>query len=265
MSLSDTFEAYALRYASIKTSKLAKYHQYATYDEPDEPLFLDFFFWLLRNRDRTVLVDCGFNADRARTRGLVQDHRPVELLSRFGVKPEDVDHVVISHMHFDHSGNVELFPNATFSVARDELEFWTGPYATRPHLGFNTDSAEVQMILNLHRDGRVHLVTGPEELFPGIKVTPIRGHTPGQMVTEVSTRSGTVVLASDAIHFYEEMERDRPYWTFFDLEGVYKGHAYLNDLAARPDVAIVAGHDRAVMTRFKTVDDDCVDLTTRCG
>jgi glyoxylase-like metal-dependent hydrolase (beta-lactamase superfamily II) len=263
LSLPEEYEAYALRYASTNANKAGKFHDFAAFCEPDEPAPMEFYFWLLRNEDRIVLVDCGFDNVRTALRGYLHTHHPIELLARFGVRAEDVDHVVISHMHFDHIGNVDLFPNATFSLSSKEFEFWTGPYADRMHLGRHADSVEVQMVAKLHREGRVHLVNGPEELFPGIRVTPLRGHTPGQMITEVTTASGTVVLASDAIHYYEELERDRPYWVFTDLEGMYKSYSFLNELALDPGVSVVAGHDPAVLSRFKAVDADCVDLAVR--
>ena len=82
------------------------------------------------------------------------------------------------------------------------------------------------------------------------------------MITEVGTTSGQVVLASDATHFYDEMDLDRPFWFFFDLEGAYRGYEKLRELAARPGTSVVPGHDPAVMARFAVVGDGSVaDLT----
>jgi glyoxylase-like metal-dependent hydrolase (beta-lactamase superfamily II) len=260
-----TYEAYALRYGGITVTKATKYYRYDVYGEPDERVGLDFFFWLLRNDERTVLVDCGYDDVRTAARGYLQDHRPVELLSRLGVSSEDVDHVVLSHMHFDHIGNVDLFPNATFSVARAELGYWTGPFADRRLINESGDPHETALVADLLRAGRVHLVEGEEDVFPGIRVIPTRGHTPGQLVTDVATRSGQVVLASDAVHLYDELDLDRPYWVFHDLEGMYRSYDLLRTLAGRPGTRIVAGHDPAVATRFRRVDDEIVDLTAPAG
>ncbi|SCF98948.1 MBL fold metallo-hydrolase [Streptomyces sp. Ncost-T10-10d] len=115
-----------MRYGTVRTSKSAKYLHYTTYGEPDEPLVADFYFWLVRNGRRTVLVDSDYDDVRTRARGYLHTHHPVQLLARFGLRPEDIDHVVVSHLHFDHIGNLDHFPRAAFSVSRDEFAFWTG-------------------------------------------------------------------------------------------------------------------------------------------
>ena len=98
---------------------------------PDDAQTMDYYFWLVRNRDRAVLVDCGVDRARGVRTNRHQENDPLELLARLDVAPGDVDHVVISHMHFDHVGNLTLFPSATFSIAREEYEFWTGPLGRR--------------------------------------------------------------------------------------------------------------------------------------
>jgi len=255
------YEAYALKYGSTTTTKASKYYRYEAYADPDVTVQLDFYFWLVRNSTRTVLIDCGFDAERASLRGYRQETHPLELLARRGVDASQVDHVVMSHMHFDHIGNLCLFPNATFSVGRSEFDFWTGAFADRDFLGHSGEREETKTVVELAKDGRVRLVDDTAELFPGISVTPVRGHTPGLLITEVATASGDLVFASDAIHFYEEMTLDRPYWVFHDLEGMYQGFQLLRDKQARPRTQIVAGHDPAVMAMFRTVDESCVDLT----
>ena len=257
------YEVYALRYGSTSLQKAGRYHRYDAYGEPDQAVNLDFFFWLARNGERTVLVDCGFDDVRTRERGYRQDTHPLALLERLGVQAEDVDHVVLSHMHFDHIGNVDLFPRATFSIARAELEFWTGPYADREHLAIAGNTTEIALVDRLSQEGRVQLIEAASEVLPGIRTTPVRGHTAGQLITEVSGRTGPIVLASDAIHFYEEMHLDRPFWLFCDLEGMYRGYDMLRRIEARPGTTVVAGHDPAVMGMFGAVADDCVDLCDR--
>ena len=266
----ETYEVYALRYASRQGRKATEYYGYGRYGDPDGPCVLDYYFWLARNAERTVLVDCGYSAERARERGRRQDNEPntdpIEVLALLGIEPADVDHVIISHMHPDHVEDLDRFPTATFSIAREEYDFCTGAYAKKPLIADLVERWVVDLVKDLQADGRLRLVDGSEQLFPGIRVTRIGGHSPGQMITEVATTSGQVVLASDATHFYEEMELDRPFWFFFDLEATYRGYEKLRELAAKPGASVVPGHDPAVMTRFAVVEDGSVaDLTTPVG
>ena len=258
-----TYEVHALRYSSRGASKAQEFFRYELYGRPDEQVGLDYFFWLLRNVERTVLVDCGFHRERAAAKKRLQDTNPVELLARMGVRPGDVDHVIISHMHYDHVGNVELFPNATFSMAREEYDYWSGPYGNRELMTILVDPEEVRLVQDLARQERLHLIDGCEQLFPGVVVTRLGGHTPGQVMVEVSTDSGQIVLASDAMHYYEEMELDRPFNLFNDLENMYRAYDILRELDARPGTTVVAGHDPRVRTMFQTVQPDCIDLTAR--
>lgn len=258
-----TYEVHALRYATREVHKSAEYHRFGVYGEADEPVSMAYYLWLIRNGERTVLLDTGFDRERAARRPRIQDVDPVELLARMDVAPADVDHVVVSHMHFDHIGNLGLFPNATVSVAREELEFWTGPIGRKPLYATSVEPVEIELVRRLEREGRLSLVDGDAELFPGIGVSVVGGHTPGQLVTEIATDTGQVVLASDSVHFYEELERDRPFATLSDLAGMYRAYELLRELDARPDTTVVAGHDPRDATTYAEVVPDCFDLTSR--
>jgi glyoxylase-like metal-dependent hydrolase (beta-lactamase superfamily II) len=259
------YEVHALRYATrSNTTASGTYYRFELYGELDGPITTGYYFWLIRNRERTVLVDCGYSEEKAARRGRAFDTLPLELLSRLDVRPGDVDHVVLSHMHFDHVGNVGLFPNATFSIARAELDFWSGTYGSRPTIGWAIEPTELAEVQQLGCEGRLRLTDGrADELFPGIRLTALPGHTPGQLIVEVDTPAGRVVLASDALHYYDSLDLDRPFHIFTDLEGVYRGYDALRALAARPGTTVVAGHDPAVMRMFETVVPECVDLTRR--
>lgn len=254
-------EVYALRYATSTCRRASKFHRYTEHGALDGPIGMDFYFWLVRNEDRITLIDCGFDGRQTEFPAYRHSTHPIELLVRLGVEPEEVDHVVLTHMHFDHIGNIGLFPNATFSVARAEYEFWTGPFATKPFIGIGALPHEIGAVMRLLRQERLVLIDEEEVVAPGVRTRPYRGHTPGQLVTEVDTPTGQVVLASDALHFYEEMERDRPFSQFVDLEGMYRTYSALREMAARPDTTVVAGHDPLVLSRHPLVTDECVDLT----
>lgn len=258
-----TYEVYAIRYASHGGTKQRNFCRYDLYGEPNAPTRTDYFFWLLRGRDRTVVVDTGFDRARGAVRERYLEIEPTEALQRLGVAAADVDHVILSHMHYDHVGNVGQFPGSSFTMARAELDFWTGPLADRPLFAWSVHAEEVAEVATLAKEERLTLMEDRADILPGISATRVGGHSPGQIITEVATATGTVVLASDAIHFYEEMEADRPFFVFTDLPDLYRGYARLRELAARPDTTIVAGHDPRVMTMFTALDGDCADMAVR--
>jgi len=248
------------------------FFRYDLYGLGDRPLGMDCYFWLIRGSGRVWLVDSGWS----RERGLgsasgrfshveIEEHDPLELLSRLDVSPSDVDHIIVSHMHLDHTGNLSLFPNATLSVARAELDCWMGPYGNVRAIAHSTAPEDVRTIRGLEREGRVHIVDGVEQLAPGITVTPVGGHSPGQMIIEVATPTGAVVLASDAAHYHEEMDHDRPFYIYTDLLEMLEGYEFLRRKAALPDTWVVTGHDPAEMDRFEAVNADCADLSKPQG
>jgi glyoxylase-like metal-dependent hydrolase (beta-lactamase superfamily II) len=257
----DRYEVHALCYASRISAKSSDFFRFDLYGQPDEPQTMDYFFFLVRNSERTLLVDCGFDRERAAAKGRFQETHPVKLLARMGVRSEDVDHVIISHMHYDHVGNVQLFPKATFSMAREEYDFCSGPYGNRELMRALVDPEEVRIVEDLARQERVHLIDNSEQLFPGVVVTRLGGHTPGQVMVEVGTDSGQLVLATDAVHYYEELELDRPFRLFTDLPDMYRAYDILRERGARPGTTVIAGHDPRLRSMFRVVQPNCIDLT----
>jgi glyoxylase-like metal-dependent hydrolase (beta-lactamase superfamily II) len=260
-SATPTFDVHALRYYSRSAAKSDEFFRYRLYGEADQEIGMDYFFWLLQGGGHTVLVDCGFDRERAAAHGRRQDTDPTALLARMGVRPTDVEHIVISHMHYDHVGNLELFPNATVSMARQEFEFWNGPCAEKDLMQVIVHAEDVRIVRKLADQGRLQLIDGAETLFPGITATRLGGHTPGQLMVDVTTADGRIVLASDAIHYYEEMDRDRPFNLFTDLGEMYEAYATLRELAEQPETTVIAGHDPRDGQAWTMVEPECFDLT----
>lgn len=253
---SSDYEVTAIRYATLATTRHESFYRYQTYGEPDAPIQMDYYFWLLRNRDRTVLVDTGFNPDVGRRRGRTVLVEPLEALVRLGVEPKDVSHIILTHLHYDHTGNLKAFPHASLSVPRTELDFWTGPYAMRRQCMAAADPAEIEYVNEAWRAGRVQCIDDGQEIMPGISARIVGGHCPGQQITLVSAEGGPIVLASDALHFYEEMHRDMPFDVFFNLLDMYRAYDILRDLESGEGGIVVAGHDPAVMDRFRGIEGD---------
>jgi glyoxylase-like metal-dependent hydrolase (beta-lactamase superfamily II) len=260
-------EVLAVRYGTRIATRADSYLNYHVYGEPDGSFPMDYFFWLVRGAGRTVLVDCGFGAGPGRRRGRTTLVDPVVALSALGVEPGSVDQLVVSHAHYDHIGNLHRFPDAEVVIARREYEFWTGPYAGRVQFAHSTEADELGRLAAVRDEGRLRLVEDTLDLAPGIELVVVGGHTPGQLVAQVALPRGAAVLAADALHFYEELERDRPFFVVADLLDMYKGFDLLREMTQDPGRLLVAGHDAAVGERFAGrvpgLPDDLADLVVR--
>lgn len=252
---------HALRY-SRRPDCLAgqAFYRHDLYGEPDRAVGMDYFFWLVRTGSHTILVDCGFSAETAAVRDRKVVTAAEDLLARMGTSVEDVDHVVLTHMHFDHVGNTGLFPHAVFHMARAEFEYWTGPHRELPAFSWPVEPSELRALESLHQQGRLRLLDDGKTLVAGVEVIRFPGHTPGQLVTHVSIGERQIVLASDALHYYDEMDSTRPFFLFTDLGQLLDSYQLLHDLDAHPDIDVVAGHDPAVATMYAEVQPDCFDL-----
>jgi glyoxylase-like metal-dependent hydrolase (beta-lactamase superfamily II) len=256
---SPLYRAYAVRYGERHTLYSEVYHHWNAYGEPDGPVTMTFYFWVLQPVDGDgppIVVDCGFDPDRGGPLGRRCLCRPEEALARLGIDATAVERLILSHLHSDHIGNLDLFPKARITVARAEYDFYTNdPIATRPRFALHANFDAIDLLRQAERDGRLDLVDEPGELAPGIAATLIGGHAPGQLVLEVAGEQGPLVLAADVIHYYDELAHDRAFGIFYDLPGVYRGYDLLRSYAA-DGVVVVAGHDPLVMERFSPVEGD---------
>lgn len=244
------YDVIAIRYATFTAMRRDLYFGYPAYGEPDGPIQMDYYFWLLRSRERTILVDVGFDQAVGRRRGRIVLIEPVEALRMLGVDPNHVDLIIVSHMHYDHIGNLARFPKANIVMARSEFEFWTGPLATRRHFADVVESHEIRYVQDAKETDRLSLIDTDHEIVPGVDVRIVGGHCPGQLIVLVDADGGPVVLASDTLHFYEEMERDIPFHILYHLGDMYSAYDLLRILETRDMAVIVAGHDPRVMSRF---------------
>ena len=259
------YEVAAVRYGSLLARKSHFYHRYETYGEPDAEVEMAYYFWVLRGGGATVLVDTGFGSDAGERRGRKCLCPPVEALRRLGVDPASVSTIVVTHLHYDHTGNLAAFPQAELVLSRAELEFWTGPLAGRRQFAVHVEPDEIALVDEAWRSGRVRLTEGTEQIQDGITTTVVGGHSPGQVVVVVSGAAGAVVLTSDAVHFYEELELDRPFGVVADLGRMYDAYDVVKELAAEPGASLVPGHDPEVMARFPIYGDESSGLAVRVG
>jgi glyoxylase-like metal-dependent hydrolase (beta-lactamase superfamily II) len=259
-----SYEVLALRYGTWLTRRAQCFLGYELYGDEDASQRMDYFLWVLRNGAETIVVDTGFDCRVAARRGRTCVISPPEALALAGVTPAAVEQVVLTHLHYDHIGNLSAFPRASFDVQGSELDFWNGPYARRRQFAAHVERPELVAIGAAAHAGRVRRLDGDSAIAPGVMALWTGGHTPGQQIVVVRGAHSLVVLASDALHFYEELEGDRPFAVLSDLAEMYAGYDLLRELASI-GATVVPGHDATVLDRFPRMPGRLADVGVRVG
>jgi glyoxylase-like metal-dependent hydrolase (beta-lactamase superfamily II) len=258
-------EVLAIRYFSRTTTRAENFLNHHLYGEPNADIQMDYYFWVIRDGARTTLVDTGFSpaaGDRRRRAGWTT---PADALPAAGIDPASVDTIVVTHAHWDHTGNLHQFPQARIVISQAEYDFWTSPMARRSQFITHAEADEIAYLQRADAERRLTRIKGQHTLADGVELIEVGGHTPGSTIVSVATAAGPVLLASDAVHFYEEVERDRPFAIVADVPAMYRAYDLLADLATHPGARLVAGHDPLVRTRFAQhpASPDVTDLAGR--
>jgi glyoxylase-like metal-dependent hydrolase (beta-lactamase superfamily II) len=208
-----------------------------------------FYFWYIEGAGTRILMDVGFDLPEGRPimPTLVQEPgwRPAERLRQIGVDPRSIEHIIVTHLHFDHlSSTVDLFPNARLYLHRKEYDT-----AVRPPHPWLVGAYLPGIIQRLDGDlrGRLELIERETEILPGLSLFWNGGHTPGLQSVLLPTRlSPRTCLASDLCIFYRHIEEDQPIGVFTSLVEVLEGMARCRSKA---DV-VLPNHDPLLEERF---------------
>jgi glyoxylase-like metal-dependent hydrolase (beta-lactamase superfamily II) len=246
----DEYTVWVVKYGTRDTTRRELFLNYDLYGEPDAPARMDYFLWVARNRHRTVVVDTGFSAKSGAARGRTMLMHPAQALTAIGVDLAAVETVILTHAHYDHIGNIDLFPNSRLLMSERELAFWNGPLASRRQFAAFTEAPEIESLILAEKHGHLELFSRSISPAPGIDVLEVGGHTPGMSVVTVRTNQGSVLLASDSMHLYEQFEREMPFTGITDLAGMYEGYATIRGLLEGGIIHLVAGHDPSTLERF---------------
>jgi len=253
------YEVYALRYATSPDRRRSD--NFIAKDPHDELMPMDYFVWLIRDGKRSWLVDTGFNEQAALERRRQFLRCPIEALALMGVAATDVSDVILTHLHYDHAGNIDKLPNAMFHVQESEMHYATGRHMCHGVMRHAYDVEDVVDLVRRVYADRVRFHAGRSTLAPGLELVMIGGHTQGLQSVRVHTARGWVVLASDASHYYENMMRASPFPIVFHVGDMLAGFDTLRALAQTPD-HIVPGHDPEVRRRYPFWKDAGLDIVS---
>jgi glyoxylase-like metal-dependent hydrolase (beta-lactamase superfamily II) len=248
--MEDVHELYALKYADRNARTRADSFMFD--DDHASAHAMDYFVWAIRNDNRTVIVDTGYDEQEGRRRGRPILRDPIRCLADIGIEAETVETVIVTHLHYDHAGSLDRFPNATFHLQAAEMAFATGPCMCHATLRAPFTAEHVCALVRKVYSGKVVFHDGASEVAPGIEVHAIGGHSRGLQCVRVKTARGWMVLASDASHYYENYLSKKLFPVVVDAEAMLNGFAALPRLASGVDL-VIPGHDPLVRQLFPEV------------
>ena len=248
----ETYAIYAIKYARHERRSS---ENFLGGDPHDVPMPMDYFVWAVVGDTGTFIVDSGFDAEKAQKRGRTITHPVAEGLQAIGIRPDAVEDVIVTHMHYDHAGNRSLFPRARYHVQDREMAYCTGRCMCQHALNHPFEPDDVTQMVRRIFDGKVQFHDGASHITSGLSVHLVGGHTNGLQVVRVHTQRGWVVLASDASHYYANMEARRPFPAVYNVGDMIEAYQTCYKLADSPQ-HVVPGHDPDVLKRFPAVSKE---------
>jgi N-acyl homoserine lactone hydrolase len=215
-----------------------------------EKILSPYFFYLVQHPAGWVLIDTGLHpalrtdphsrlgaaADSFSVVRLTEDDDVVSRLATLGLVPRDVQHVVQTHLHFDHAGGLEAFPHATVYVQASELPFafWPPVYQRGIYVRADFDHPlrwkELDGEHDLFGDGRILLIPTP-------------GHTAGHQSVLLHLDGGSVILIADAHYLVEKMRQRLLPSVVWNPDAMVRSWRRLEDLEERHGAELISTHD----------------------
>ncbi|SDE41013.1 Glyoxylase, beta-lactamase superfamily II [Paracoccus isoporae] len=248
-----TWEIYAIRHATNDTRTRGV--NFISDPDPMKPLVLDFFCWVLRCGREVIVVDTGIDPETGAKNGHRQIMPPPEGWTALGIDPAQVTTVLLTHAHYDHLGYLDALPKARFYMQAEEMAYVTGPWMEKPTFRHAYKADEIARLVHLLHDGRLHLHGREFDVADGISAHWVGGHCAGQEVLRIRTQRGWVVLASDALHYYEEFERGIPFTVAFNISDMMAAHDRIRELADS-DNHVLPAHDPRLLNHYPAISPE---------
>lgn len=241
----------AVRYGTIRQFRLSGLLMGAP---SDERIDIAMAVWLIRGGGRTILFDTGFHRAEWFERFDVADYlRPDSAVMLAGVDPSEVTDVIVSHAHWDHMGGIDLFPNATIHIQRDEYDYYTGPAWREGGRHGGIDPEDIAHLVRRNIAGQVAPVEGDDvEVLPGIRAYTGARHTYASQYILVEGAEPNV-LASDNCYLFRNLETHTAGATFLPSDrGANETALSRMEQLAGDAGRVIPGHDPEQFERFPT-------------
>ena len=214
-------------------------------------------------RRHVVLIDAGFGDQEWMSRyNFFGWERPETVLAKIDLRPTDVDTILVTHLHFDHIGNFQAFPNAQIYIQLDEYMGWLRTLSLPKDFGggardwilSSLDPQDIHNVAMAISQNKATLIEGDVEILPGITAHLAKdSHTFGTQWFQVETLNGLFAIAGDAVYWYSNVEKmwppgynqGNPFNQLFTYEKIR--------VALRRDLErLIPGHDPLVWKRHKS-------------
>ena len=240
------YDVWAVRYATLPKYRVSGLIAGA---DTSRRLDLAMMVWLIRGNGRNVLLDAGFYrqplVDRYKPTNFMT---PAEAVARAGVNADQVTDLIISHIHWDHLDGIDLFPKARVWIQKDEFNYYTDSSGAVKNRSI--DATDAKLLAQVAREGRLQLVNGDGvEIIPGISVYIGGKHTYQSQFVRVQASAGTLVLASDNMYLYENLEKHVAIAQTLDAASNLRTQERMAAMVSNPRL-LVPGHDPEVFVRF---------------
>lgn len=247
--MTQTYEIYAIRHG-VNDQRIRS-QNFINDPNPTDLLTMDFYCWALKGENGWIIVDTGMDPEK----GAAHDTElnPVDGWRALGIIPEEVETVILTHAHYDHLGFISALPNATFLMQAEEMSYVTGPLMQHQTFRHAYWPDEIATLIHLLHDGRLHLHGREHILSKGLSLHWVGGHSAGQEIVRVNTKRGWCVLTSDALHYYEELEKGIPFAIAHSLPDMLAAHQTIRGLAESDD-HILPAHDPRLRDLYPAIN-----------
>ena len=207
------------------------------------------YAWYIEGSQPRILVDTGATASLFWDMG-IKEHKDLvsteDRLAKLGLKPEDIEIVIVTHLHSDHIALGYLYKNAKFIVQKRELNYALNPHPIDAH-HYDKKTWEG---LNLE------VIDGPKEIIPGISVFLSPGHTPGGQSVEVNTKAGKAIITGFccSLATFEQNEQMKHWGWEVSIPTIHLDATAIYDsvleVKRRADI-IIAQHDNSYAGKLR--------------